>query len=423
MTNKEKTRIQNEIVNSVEELHGRLLLAPRVGKSRIAIQLIKKFKPQSILWVSPSANLVKKEIPEEFITWGAKKYLKRLTTVTYSSLPKIKEKFDLIILDEEQHLTELNSQKLIQNGNYDSILSMTGTPTKHKNKLNLYKALNLGTLYEMKINTAVDLGILANYEVTVLKIPYNREKMKKYSQVQAAIESKTVATFEYHETHLTLKGQLEGGLGLSEREPKHGGRLFAIIGKDERTMGYFVVKEDGTYTGKVVIEGTEYRFTDDKVHLPYHKSMLIARKRYIGDSQLKTDVAKTLLQRLEGERKIIFCNSIEQAEILSPECTFHSKTTRTNLDGFLDGFEDTIAMVNMGGTGFTFKRLDHLIIVQCDSDRNGSTSQKICRTLLSQKQYAAKVWVLCIEGTQDEVWTKLTLESFDPSKITYKTFE
>ena len=46
MTNKEKSRIQKEIVDSLEpKPHGRLLLAPRVGKSKLAIDIIKKNKP------------------------------------------------------------------------------------------------------------------------------------------------------------------------------------------------------------------------------------------------------------------------------------------------------------------------------------------------------------------------------------------
>lgn len=422
MTNKEKTEIQEQIINSVKQLHGRLLLAPRVGKSRIAIQIIKKFKPQSILWVSPSAKLAEKDIPEEFNKWKAKRYLKKLTTVTYSSLPKVMGYFDLIILDEEQHLTERNSQELIQNHNYGSILSMTGTPTKHKNKLKLYKELKLETLYELKINDAVDLGILANYKATVLQIPYAKEKMKAYNKIQQSIDSKTVAKFEFKETHLTLTGELNGDLGLAEREPKHGGRLFAIVGKYQQTLGYFVVKDNGTYTGKVRLKGTDYRFTDNIVHEPYSKYLLISRKQAIGNSELKFDAVTALLKMFENDRKIVFCNSIEQAEAVCPG-TFHSQTNSEDLDAFIKGEINTIAMVNTGGTGFTYKDLDHLIVVQTDSDRNGSTSQKICRTLLSQKNYTANVWVLCIEGTQDEVWTQMTLENFDPDKITYQKFE
>ena len=423
MTKKERTQIQQEIIDTVEHPHGRLLLAPRVGKSRIAIQVIKKFKPKSILWVTPSANLADVDVPEEFIKWRAKGYLKKLTTVTYKSLPKITEHFDLIILDEEQHLTALNSRGLIENKNYGSILSMTGTPTKHRDKLALYKKLDLDVIYEMKINQAVDLGLLANYETTVLMIPQDATRTKDFNRIQDYIDSHFVGTFEYQEDCVKFMGKFEGTLGLSERPSKHGGQLFALITRSERTVGYFVIQEDGSHTGKLTMEGESYRLSNGIVHRPYHKQLLINRKRAIGNSQLKEDVARNLLKRFEFEKKIIFCNSIKQAETLSPDSTYHSKTDKTDLEEFYEGEVSTIAMVNTGGTGFTYRQLKHLIVVQADSDRNGSTSQKICRTLLSQGDYVAKIWILCIEGTQDEVWVNMTLENFDPAKVTYQKFE
>ena len=101
MTNKEKSEIQKKIVDSLDlKPHGLLLLAPRIGKTRIIIDIIKKNNPKSILWVTPSAELATKDIPEEFSTWKAKKYVKNLQTSTWASLNKVKGDFDMIILDK-----------------------------------------------------------------------------------------------------------------------------------------------------------------------------------------------------------------------------------------------------------------------------------------------------------------------------------
>ena len=423
MTNKEKTELQKGVVEQMEQPHGRLLLAPRVGKSRIAIMAIKKFKPDTILWVTPSSKLSKVDIPEEFAKWGAKRYLKKLTTITYSSLHKIQDHFELIILDEEQSLTPKNAKNLL-NGTltYQNITSMTGTPTKHSEKLDLYKKLRLEVIYEMKINKAVDLGVLANYKATVLMINPVKGLLKKYNRIQGAIDSKTKAKVEFEEGMLTFSGGLNGTLGLSERPSKYGGRYFLIVGK-YTTLGYFVIKDDGSYTGKVTIEGMSYKITDNKLHTVYPASLLIGRMKALGGSELKTEVAKTLLSMLAFTKKIIFCNSIEQAEEVWSQATYHSKTTAAKLKQFQAGEINTIAMVGKGGTGYTYRDLDNLIIVQCDSDRNGSTSQKICRTLLNQKNYVANIWLLCIKGTQDEVWVERTLENFDKDKVTYLNFD
>ena len=84
---------------------------------------------------------------------------------------------------------------------------------------------------------------------------------------------------------------------------------------------------------------------------------------------------------------------------------------------------NSLALVNAGGTGHTYKNIDHLVLVQADSDKNGLTSQKIARTLLSQGKYKATIWIVCLLGTQDEKWIASTLENFDSSKIEYIEFK
>ena len=79
MTNKEKSEIQKKIVDSLDlKPHGLLLLAPRIGKTRIIIDIIKKNNPKSILWVTPSAELATKDIPEEFTKWKAVRFKKKI---------------------------------------------------------------------------------------------------------------------------------------------------------------------------------------------------------------------------------------------------------------------------------------------------------------------------------------------------------
>ena len=72
MTNKEKAKLQKDIVESLDlKPHGRLLLAPRSGKTKLAIDIIKKNKPKSILWVTALAKLAEEDIPGEFDPWAA----------------------------------------------------------------------------------------------------------------------------------------------------------------------------------------------------------------------------------------------------------------------------------------------------------------------------------------------------------------
>lgn len=366
MNAQEREALVKEIIDiSPEKPHGRYLLAPRFGKSRIAIELIKANKPQSILWVTPLAELAEKDIPKEFETWKAKKYLSKLSTSTWSSLNKMKGHYTVIILDEEQYATENNLSSLF-NGSLscDYIISMTGTETKHEVKQELYKKLGLDTIYEMDINDAVDAGILSNYEIKVVEVSMSSEKNIKAGTVEKPFLTSEDKQYEYLD------------------------KMF------KQSM---------------------YQKRKD---LPFR---MLKRMRAVYDSPTKENVAKWLQENLTG-RKLIFCSGSGQAERLC-EFTYHNKTDGTNFRKFIAGEIDEIAMVNKGGTGATYKALDHLILIQADSDKNGLTSQKICRTLLHQEGYKATIWIICLIGTQDEKWIESALERFDKSKIEFIRFK
>lgn len=425
MTNKEKSELQKEIVDYVGVCpHGRLLLAPRVGKTKLVIDIIKRDKPESILWVTSSSKLATEDIPEEFDKWKAKRFKAKLTTCTYSYLPKMIGDYSVIVLDEDQHLTEANAEAFFSgNLTCKNIISMTGTNTKHKDKLNLYSKLNLEVLYEISINQAVDIKLLADYQINVLNITPDKTKMKKYNQMQYLIDRNILgdAYITENQSHLVITGKMSAKLKIQEKESKYGGKLFTVFGS-LGSIGYVVITDDGELKGKLTSnEGAKYQISQGKIHIPQPASLLIGRSKALGNSELKTEIAKNLLSELEG-RKLMFSTSTKQASEIS-EHTYHSKTTNEALQEFKNGSIDEIVMVNKGGTGFTYKSLDHLIIVQCDSDRNGLTSQKICRTLLGQKDYKATVWILCVKDTRDEVWVESALESFDKNKVKYVNYE
>jgi len=355
MNNKERNSLQKEIVDSIPSgKSGRLLLSPRVGKSKIAISVIKRDQPQSILWVTPSTELAEKDIPEEFVKWRAKSYLNKLETVTWMSLHKCEGHYDLIILDEEQMITKRNSQNFF-NGKlkYNVLLSMTGTPSRDWDKKVLYNGLCIYPICDLSINKAVNLGLLSNYQINVVNISMSQNNMVMAGSKSNRFEQSEIKNYTYLDK---------------------------------------MVYEDGTSFFRVM-----------------------ARKRAIENSPSKYQALKNLYNSLEG-RVLCFSPTIKIAEKLD-ECTYHSKTSNEDLQKFYDGKIDKISMVNSGGLGFTYKNIDHLIIAQSTKDQNGNTTQKICRTLLKQKDYKATVWILCLLGTRDEDWIASCLKRFDQTKI------
>lgn len=364
MTAAEKSKLQKEVVDTLKPGHsGRLLLAPRAGKSKIIIDYIKKHKIDGpILWVTPTSKLANEDIPAEFVRWNAKKYLKQLVTVTWRGLEKAMGHRALIVLDEDQHITEKNSAPLVQETlTADVILSMTGTESKSKAKKDIYAKLNLKPLYRISINKAVNIGLLANYNVKVVMVELDERKdievkyVDKTTKEEKSFMTSELKQYEYLTRRLESRGKTKFGL--------------------------------------------------------------LQRRRIIGNSPSKVKAAKYIINSLEGKR-LIFTTDRKQAEDISPY-TYHGSTDDKDLKKFISGEVSKIAMVNKGGTGYTYTEIDHLFMIQADSDRNGLTTQKIARTLLEQGDYVANIWIFCLKDTQDELWVNSALSNFDPKRIEY----
>ena len=357
-----KSKIQNNIISSLPNIaHGFLELAPRVGKTRIAIKQIEKENSETVLWVTPSSDLRDKDIPSEIKKWWGSKELSRFTIVTYSYLSKVEGNFDKIILDEYQDITEHNSEPLF-NGSitYNSILGLSGTPPEHEEKLDIYRKLKLKPLYTLSIDEAVEMDILADYEITVVNCLMDR----KNKEIQVKTKQHDFKTSEY--------------------------KQYEFIDNRIRRM---------MFSGKDI-----------------PAFMFLQRMRAVHNSPTKLKVAKELIDSLEG-RSLIFASTIEQSKQLSKNL-YNSKTDDEALNKFLKGRLKTLACVNSGGVGFTFKNVDNFVIVQANSNKKGDISQKIARSLLHQgDDYKANIYIINLVDTQDKTWVEKVLSSFNPNKV------
>lgn len=367
MSKQNRTQIQDNIIDGLPSpAHGFLKLAPRVGKSRIAIRVIKNEKSKSILWVTPNVKLRDIDIPLEFDVWNAKRYLKKTLIICYGSLSGVKGHFDKVIFDEYQDITEANSLPFFSGQiTYGSITAMSGTHPKHKEKLDIYKKLGLKALASIDIDEGVELKLIADYQINVIEVRMNNTD----KSITAGTKAKPFMTTE---------------------------------------------KSQYDYLSKVAMAAIYQQRKDVKFRI-------LARMRAVYNSLSKQEAAKYLLDNLKG-RKLVFCGGIAQAESLCDN-TYHSKTNDVKLKQFLNQEIDKIAMVNAGGVGFTYENVQHFIIVQANSDKKGETTQKLARSLLKQKDYKATIWFLCLLDTQDEKWVQLALQNFDKSKIKYVRYE
>lgn len=174
--------VQQEILDNIENpAHGLLQLAPRIGKTKLGIEIIKREKPKKVLWITPNTKLRDEDIPTEFKQWKALSYLKKTDIICYASLANHTGNYDKIILDEYQDLTVANAKPLL-NGKikYKTIIGLSGTHPKHKDKLDLYNKLELKSLAEMSIDEAVENKLIAPYKIRVIEL--DLDNTDKYIQ-------------------------------------------------------------------------------------------------------------------------------------------------------------------------------------------------------------------------------------------------
>lgn len=365
-----KAILQQEIVDSLPvPCHGLLNLAPRVGKTKITIDILKKEKPKKVLWVTPNTKLRDVDIPAEFIKWKALTYFKRTDIICYASLASHVGKYDIIILDEYQDLTENNASPILKGKiQYKTIIGLSGTHPKHKEKLDLYTKLKLKILTSMTIDEAVENNLIAPYNIEV---------------IECRLDSKDKYI-----------------VGGTKAKP--------FMQTEESRYSYLTRMINAKlYSGQSVPQ-----------------FMNLNRMRFIYKLKSKNDFAKKFVSKLKG-RTLVFTGGIEQAEAIT-KYTYHSKRDDEDLKKFLVGEINILACVNAGGVGFTYENVDNFVIVQVNSDKKGDATQKITRSLVLQEGYVANIYIICVANTVDEDWVKRVLNNFNREKVkhvSYKNYE
>lgn len=361
MNNEIKTKIQDEVINRLPlKPHGLLNYSVRFGKSRIVCELVRKNNPKKILWVTLSAELRDKDIPDEIKSWLGEEYFDRFKIICYKSLSKEKGDYDLIVLDEYQAITEESIRPLL-NGTlkYEYIIGVTGTPPKSLDKIRLLWQLRLLEIDKFDIDLGVEKGIIAPYRITTIPVKLNSIDQT----VKAGSKEKPFYTTE--------------------------------------------TKSYDYYTSQI----------DEKKKLGQDISFLsLNRARMIYNSRSKSIRTRELLKSLKG-RTLIFAGSIDQSKEITQNI-FNSKTGKDNFNKFQNGEINTLCCVNKGGVGFTYKGVDNFIIVQCNSNNTGDITQKIGRALLAQKDYTANIYILYLQDTVDETWKDRVLRDFNSEYIT-----
>ena len=338
--------------------NGILLLAPRFGKTRVAVNILKEYSRDIKVLIAYPETKIKKSWMNEFEIMEYNP--KNITFTTHVSLYKhINEKFDIVILDEIHTLSErqMEACKSLQTS-CKSFLGLTGTLSEQTAKTLRYK-LRMHVIASYSMEQSINEGVLPDYEINVVKVALDNKKLKLYK-------------------------------GKMRTEKQRFDNIMWVINKEE----------------------------DREFPNFYLRLKLI---EVLQNSIAKRDKTIELIRQFNDERLLVFCGRTNIADSLGIP-SYHSKSKEKELfEEFLSGKEKHLAVVRIGNAGVTFTPLSKVIINYFDSDEEKMT-QKVNRAMSMEYDTPDKKAIIYIITSNEEkelAWLKKALRMFSSDKIKY----
>ena len=369
----------NNICLELPTSFGKTLDALTIVKERLKDKLVK-----SILIVVPK-NVLKKEWDKEIDKWNMQELKPFIVYSTYVSLPKQNlNRYDCIIYDEAQHLTDrcidaINTYTIGRNGRKTINILLSATIKKsHKFILNR-TFYNLYTL-KVDIKEAINNEILPDPEVLLLPLRLDKTKPTQVYVKRKSCKKEVTCDFKTRWQYLKNKS-LKVNIYCTEQE-------------------YYELLE------------TDYDLATTHARETWRRQLAIQRLKWL--SEIKTPLVKNILQILDKERTLTFCNSIEQCEKLG-KYPIHSgkKELLENLEKFNSGDTNHITAVGMLNEGANVTNL-RVGIFGLLTASNTPTFQKIGRILRHKKPV---IIIPYYQGTREEEIIEKMKDNFNPEKI------
>lgn len=365
------------------------------GKTKVALDLMHSrfpvleytdsVPPVKILIVVPRLVLIE-NWKEEFVKWGYKEYLPYVEFVTYMSFPKQAGNWSLIIFDEAHHLSE-RCREALQYFTVSNSILLSATVS-----YNMRAALKatFPDLYVYKVSTkqAINEEILPDPKVYLIPLSLDRTHIN-YQIIK------------------NPRQKIEIKLSYAEKW-----------------------KYAGVKNRRIVINCTQRQYYDDMSAMItwYKKKMfnetfknLFLRKsgerlKWLSDQKLT--YIKSLLDHLDNQRTLTFCNGIPQTEELGRYCiNSKNKSSEKNLRKFNKGEVNHITACNMLDEGMNLVNCRvGVYAVLNSSDR--MIKQKLGRLLRHSDPI---IIIPYFRGTRDEELVDKMLEDYNPELVTTVT--
>ena len=332
-------------------------VAPRVGKSKIAIDAMKVLN-KKVLITAPF-NSILDSWETEFQKWGMKNLP---DVINQRSLEKVNlQDYHLIISDEIHTLSDRQLDAL----SGIKVLGFSGS-IANKTKKKLKETLGIKPIYTYSIEDAIKDGIISDYNITVLNC--RLDQTNKY--IPAGNKAKPFKTTEF---------------------------------------------ANYSYLSSMFDKFKKLAWSDDRKYTPIKYSFASKRANLIYKSNTKIQACKKLLKELD--RTLIFTARTEVADILG-DSSYHSKVKENTLEQFINGEIDKLGVCEMSSMGITIPNLKTGVFHQMKSSEE-SAIQKVLRMCNWEDNEIAQIYIFMYINTQDEMWVNKAIDPFDQSKITF----
>ena len=319
-----REQIKEEIIK-IENNNVLLELATGTGKSKLAIDLMKKYNPKSLLIIVPRLVLID-NWKHELTKFKASRFIPRITFSTYVGLNKIQmynSIFDMCICDEAHHLTDRALEHL-QNIPRSRNILLSATVTRNM----LYTfSYNFKDLYHYKIGLkeTIQSDILPDPRVILIPLKLNNNIptesiWKNPKGAEPVIETSYATRWQYI------------------KQKKYKVRIYCT------EQQYYNDLSD-------TIEWYKKKAISTRNDAMKNRWLKLCGDRLKWLSDKKSKFLLELDKILKDERILIFCNSIEQTELFGHCINSKNKDSMTNLNNFNKGKINHISSVNMLNEG------------------------------------------------------------------------
>ena len=387
-----REKVYTECLTKLEKSDFLLLeLATGFGKTRNAILLINhlvetKYQGKHTSMLLLVAKTVHKQTwKDEFEKWGGIN-VDDLTIECYESLKKHEyESFDFVVMDEAHHLNSDKRLDLFSTLTYGNVIGLSATiPKKLKQYFQYEYAAEVVTC---SIVDAIEDEVLP--EPQIILYPLQLDNTRSTESI---------------EVNPKAKGEPYYGM-YNELWKYRKMKVHAIISCTPRQR----VNE---YNSQILYEKNRYMRT--RQDFLKNKWLFDCGERIKYLANLKNNIVLSILQRLEKERTITFCKTIEQADILG-KYSIHSKNkdSDTIYNNFNAKKINHIVSVNVLNEGANLVDCKYAIFANYSSSEICS-AQRVGRSL----RHKSPVIILpYYETTREEEIVNTMIESFKEESI------